>query len=37
MLLANHVHPGLCDAETTINALPSVLARDDVVEAVDRL
>jgi hypothetical protein len=37
LILADYVHPGPRDCEKTINALLSVLDRDDVVEAVDRL
>jgi hypothetical protein len=37
LILADYVHPGPRDPDQTINALLSVLDRDDVVEAVDRL
>lgn len=37
LILADYIHPGLRDAEKTLNDLLSVLDRDDVVEAVDRL
>jgi hypothetical protein len=37
LILAEHVLPGPRDSEKTINALLSVLDRDDVVAAVDRL
>jgi hypothetical protein len=37
LILAEYVQPGPRDAEKTINDLLSVLDRDDVVEAVDRL
>lgn len=37
LILADYIHPGPRNAETTVNALLSVLDRDDVVEAVDRL
>ena len=37
LILAQHIEPGPQDAEKTINDLLSVLDRNDVVEAVDRL
>jgi hypothetical protein len=37
LILADYIHPGPRDADKTIDALLSVLDRDDVVEAVDRL
>jgi hypothetical protein len=37
LILADYILPGPRDCEKTINALLSVLDRDDVVEAVDRL
>jgi hypothetical protein len=37
LILADYIHPGPRDAEKTLNDLLSVLDRNDVVEAVDRL
>jgi len=37
LILADYIHPGPRDAEKTLNELLSVLDRNDVVEAVDRL
>ena len=37
LILADYIQPGPRDAEMTLNDLLSVLDRDDVVEAVDRL
>jgi hypothetical protein len=36
LILTDHIHPGPRDPEKMINALLSVLDRDDVVEAVAR-
>jgi hypothetical protein len=37
LILADYIHPGPRDAEKTLNDLLSVLDRNDIVEAVDRL
>jgi len=37
LILADYIQPGAQDAEKTIRDLLSVLDRDDIVEAVDRL
>jgi hypothetical protein len=37
LILADHIQPGQRDCAKTINDLLSMLDRNDVVEAVDRL
>ena len=37
LILADYIHPGARNAEKTINDLLSVLDRNNVLEAVDRL